>query len=687
MGKFLTSTWIVALSFMLLLGVRVVDPDFIKKLRLQSFDTIQTLSIPKKSKDIVLLNIGEKSLKDLGQWPWPRDYLANIILKLRHNRAQLITFMVFFPENDRMGKDFVLKQVLETNPGVILSQTVSNNPLTTHGRHIGHSAIGDNPAPWLYKWEGLVKNIDSLEKAASGVGMSATPPEVDNLVRRIPLMIKVGEQVYPNLTIEFIRVATGDPSYQVKTDENGIVALRVPGFNTIKTDSNSNVWIDWSNTFDSLEVTEEDWSKVKGKHIFIGTTAAGLANLISTPAGAKFPHEIQASLTQTVIEGTFINRPNYANGLELFFIAVGFSFLLLFVPRSSVVLTIPMFIIYLGMCIGYPYWEWVSNKALIDMSYPLLAGFILFSHLLFNKFAVENRLKKQIKKQFEHYLAPAMVKKLQDNPELLRLGGDTREMTFLFTDIRGFTPISEQYKTNPQGLTALINRFLTPMTWTIMNNFGTIDKYMGDCIMAFWNAPLDVPDQQVKAVETSILMLRRLKELNAELEKEVLMPINIGIGINTGTCVVGNMGSDQRFDYSVIGDAVNLAARLEGQSKEYGVKIILGEETVKGLPKDFFCLELDSIAVKGKTEPTKIFTVLDIKTHAQELVYKKLHKKFLDDYRKKDWKSAIECIDILKDKFDGCMLDYYLMMSDRIEGLKHENLPDNWDGVYIATTK
>ena len=297
----------------------------------------------------------------------------------------------------------------------------------------------------------------------------------------------------------------------------------------------------------------------------------------------------------------------------------------------------------------------------------------------------------EIKKQFEHYLAPAMVKKLQKNPDLLRLGGDTRELTLLFCDIRGFTPISEQFKTDPQGLTKLINRFLTPMTDIIMKNGGTIDKYMGDCIMAFWNAPLEVEQQRKMALLTSHQMFDHLDKLNAELKKENSLPINVGIGLNTGEVVVGNMGSDQRFDYSCLGDAVNLAARLEGQSKEYGVPIILGEETAKRMDKEFALVELDNIAVKGKEDSVKIYTSLGeyhILDRTMNWVFAaQQHEKFLELYRQQHWIVALKFLNDLRNEFNGKLTEYYEMMERRIGKLEQESLPKDWDGVYRATSK
>jgi len=272
----------------------------------------------------------------------------------------------------------------------------------------------------------------------------------------------------------------------------------------------------------------------------------------------------------------------------------------------------------------------------------------------------------------------------------LKLGGDTRELTLLFCDIRGFTPISEQYKTDPQGLTSLINRFLTPMTDIIMQNEGTIDKYMGDCIMAFWNAPLDVDQQQNKAVASAMQMLEHLKGLNQELARDNLLPINIGIGLNTGEVVVGNMGSNQRFDYSCLGDAVNLAARLEGQSKEYGVKIILGHNTASHLDPGWVVVELDTIAVKGKTEGVKIYTVFTYYNMDMPEGIKKAqsaHKKFLAAYQEQRFDMALKIAHSLSLAWDYKLKDYYAMMTDRIQYLQQDPPGANWDGVYRPKTK
>jgi adenylate cyclase len=360
------------------------------------------------------------------------------------------------------------------------------------------------------------------------------------------------------------------------------------------------------------------------------------------------------------------------------------------VPRVGLKWTLPVVLFLFSTGAWSAVYAFNHHKLLFDLSYPLLGGLLLYIQLLFNKYAREYAAKMLIKKQFGTYLSPAMVMILQKNPELLKLGGETKKLSILFADIRGFTPISEQYKTNPQGLTSLINRFLTPMTDLIMSRDGTIDKYMGDCIMAFWNAPVNVSDHEMKSVESALEMVQRLKELNEELESEGLMPIKIGIGINTGEVVVGNMGSNNRFDYSILGDAANLASRLEGQSKGYGVTIILGEETAEAVQHELFSVELDNIAVKGKKDAVRIFTVLGnndwVFHNTNWYMYQQQHDKFLALYRGQKWIVAERFATDLRDGWPE-MAQYYDVMIDRINEYKENPPSDSWDGVYRAETK
>jgi adenylate cyclase len=347
---------------------------------------------------------------------------------------------------------------------------------------------------------------------------------------------------------------------------------------------------------------------MKGKIVFIGTTFKG-STFVTTPNGLKNTHEIMAISTETLLSGKFISRPDWLEKVEWAFVILGGILFLIIIPRLGVLWSFVPIIVYLSIVLGTSAFLWTTKLYLTEWLTPVVIIIIVWGHLIYNNFARENRLKLQIKRQFEHYLAPAMVKKLQKDPSLLKLGGETKKMTFMFSDIRGFTPISEKYKSNPAGLTKLINRFLTRMTNIIIANGGTIDKFMGDCIMAFWNAPLDIKDHQMLAIQTALQMQTELTKLNEELEAEGLPNINIGIGINTGQALVGNMGSDQRFDYSVIGDPVNLASRLESSSKTLGKTLIISENTIKGVEKMFPFEYIDSITVKGKTELIKVYTV------------------------------------------------------------------------------
>lgn len=680
--------WLIAIfTILIICGIRYSDPWILEAIRMKALDVHQQTQKTKILEDIITVEIDNKTMDKNGQWPWPREIMQRELIRLFESGAGMVVMPILFSQPDRDGKDQKFADILAQVPvviGQIPASEAKGNPVPR-----GVATIGLNWQPWVYKYDSAVGPVKIIGNAATGVGMMNTTPESDGVVRRLPLVVQIDGKLYPSISLETLRVVAGDPSYQMKTGDAGVEALRIPKFSKIITDSTGSIWIDFQYKTKTYSLTDT-LPDLKGKIIILSPTASGIDNPVATPIGVIPGHDLIATSIGTMMTGTNISRPWWANFLEIGSVLILGSIL------AIIVLTLPWVVSLISPIVivsTYFVSSFLFTKYgyLVDWSYPALGIFVAWSIAAFLRFIAEFKLRQQIKKQFEHYLAPEMVKKLQQNPELLRLGGDTREMTFLFTDIRGFTPISEQYKTNPQGLTALINRFLTPMTWTIMNNFGTIDKYMGDCIMAFWNAPLDVPDQRKKAVGTSLEMLSKLESLNKELAQENLLPINVGIGINTGSCVVGNMGSDQRFDYSVIGDAVNLAARLEGQSKEYGVKIILGEETVKDIEDEYFCLELDSIAVKGKTEPVRIFTVLGenkwVFENTNWYFSQRQHEKFLTLYRNQNWAMAKHFLLDLRGEFNKLMVGYYDMMFDRIERLEFEDLPDDWDGINIATTK
>ena len=695
-GKILTHWALPLLTVLLVSYIVFTNPWAVQTAKLKGFDYQLQSEQTYQDENLVYLTLGEASIEKNGQWPWPRDKIAELILELRKNGAGVIVMPILFSEPDRFGKDFEFVSMLQNN-GVVIAQTGSIQK-SEKGIPSGVSMVGGNKdaANNLFTYPGMLGPIEEVANTADGVGVISTAPEVDGVVRRVPLLINVQGDLYPNIAIETLRVMMGVPSYQMKTTPYGIHSVRVKGFpinrGIIETDARGRLFLRWNTEIPVVNYTKDNLTSVAGKTVIIGLTAEGLGNPVGTPIGEKYPHEIIGSTLSTIILGETVERPMWADLYELVAIFV-LGLIIVSVVAFAPYWLSAVFIVGVagGIMYGVGY-MFDTRLWLIDATMPITMLTLVSLHSLFNRFVKEFMLKQQIKKQFEHYLAPAMVKKLQKNPNLLTLGGDTRELTLLFCDIRGFTPISEQFKTNPQELTKLINRFLTPMTDIIMKNEGTIDKYMGDCIMAFWNAPLTVEKQTDKAVETSLQMLRDLKVLNTQLAKEDLLPINIGIGLNTGDVVVGNMGSDQRFDYSCLGDAVNLAARLEGQTKGYGVKILFGQETAKGLSDRYTVLELDDIAVKGKTEPVKIYTVLDPEELGYDVIpaleqYVNLHSKLRENYKKQDWKFCTDAIAELRGKFAGTLDSYYDILTDRIEDYKNNPPPRDWDGVYVATTK
>ena len=537
MNKF-TSTWAVVVSVVILLCLKLYNPLPLQTLQLKTFDLYQKFGNSYESKSLVLLDISDEALKKQGQWPWKRDIIGRAIINAYKNGAALVFLNVVFVHKDRLGGDEMFLKMITKYP-IILTETSQ------------------------------AKNLQSIERKALAIGNVEVPIDVDGTIRKLPL-----DKSVPSVIMKIINFA-------------------VP--------NQDDIWIDFRHQIPRIDYADKDWSSMKGKIVFIGTTFKG-STFVLTPDGLKNTHEIMALSTETLLSGKFITRPQWTPYVEFAVMILCMSLFIIFIPRLGILMSLVPFLLYNIFVVLSSFYLFRTYLCLTNWSYPVIVGFLVFSHLIYNNFVRENRLKLQIKKQFEHYLAPEMVKKLQDNPSLLKLGGETRELTFLFCDIRGFTPISEKYKSNPQGLTKLINSFLTPMTDIILKSGGTIDKYMGDCIMAFWNAPLDCPDHQKKAIIAAVKMRQKMKELN--------LGFNIGIGINTGQAVVGNMGSDQRFDYSVLGDAVNLASRLEGISKDFNTTIIIGEDTYQAVEHLYNKMyRLGTVSVKGKSNKVVIYSI------------------------------------------------------------------------------
>ena len=608
MKKILTHWTIAFITLFVLTYIGFKDPQVKEILRLKGFDLLLQSEKRIQSQDIGIVTIDEKSIEKYGQWPWKRDILADLIIKLREQGAGIIVIPILFSEEDRLGGDNALTSVLEY--GIVIAQVGTNN-INKNSVPRGVAKIND-PLPFLFEWGGMLGPIKEFHNA-SGVGVSNTAPEIDGVTRRIPLLMKIGDNIYPALSMEVIRVAVGAPSYQVKSGPAGIIALRVPGFETIKTDANSRIWLRWNKDYETISASEDDFSKFEGKTVIIGMSAEGLAGIIATPIGERYGYELTASTLNTVLEGKNIERIDVSFLIELVASFV-LGIILILITRF-----LPYWFIGIKLLSWYIISVWLSHYfftthlMLVDVSWIIITFTIVGFHSVFLRFILEFKLKQQIRKQFEKYLDPRQVAILVKNPEKLKLGGVRKEMSYIFIDIVGFTPISEHYKNkdDPEGLVELINEFLNEISKIILNNGGMIDKFMGDCVMGIFGAPLDMKNHAEMAVKSAKEIEEKVKELKVIYKERGLPDINVGTGVNTGIAIVGNMGSKTRLDYSVVGDAVNLAARLEataGRHDHIENKTIWSSYTQEQLPDTFKTKSIGDIKVKGKEELIKIFT-------------------------------------------------------------------------------
>jgi len=605
--------WIISLSAILVLcGIRFSDPWFLDMIRLKAMDQHQRNQTTQILDNTVTVEINNQTIRKRGQWPWDRETLGKEIIKLYQAGAGLVVVPILFADPDRGGKDKFFADMLKQTPTII--GQIPTNDSSASGVVRGVASIGADWKPWVYRYSGAVGPIPEFAKSAKAVGMMIVAPEADGVVRRMPLVVSVNGVLYPSMSMEILRMASGDISFQMKTGIAGVEKLRIPKYKMIDTDANGNIWLDfqWRTKTYSLHDKLPD---LTGKIVILSMTASGLESPVATPVGVIQSHDLIGASLATMMTGRNITRPFWTNLAELAVSGVGALILTVVVLTLTWwfgAILLPLFLA--GSFYGSAY-LFTEYNYLVDWSYPVLTMFVVWAIAAFLRFMEELRLRLQIKKQFEHYLAPEMVKRLQKNPELLKLGGERREMSFLFMDIVGFTPISEHYKNNddPEGLVECINDYLNRMTKIVLKNGGTVDKYMGDCIMAFWNAPLDCENHAEMAVKTSIECAIETEALKQSFMDKGLPEINIGSGVNTGTCIVGNMGSDSRFDYSVIGDAVNLAARLEAATRNYQkdsggiVNTIFSSYTMEQLPEDLRGVELDKIKVKGKEELVTIY--------------------------------------------------------------------------------
>ncbi|MEZ5889607.1 MAG: adenylate/guanylate cyclase domain-containing protein [Xanthobacteraceae bacterium] len=715
----------------LLIPIRIWDPHPLEELRLRSFDLYQNLK-PRASaaNPVVIVDIDESSVNTLGQWPWPRTVLADLLTRIFEMQAVVVGFDVVFPEPDRASPREAVKHFRHVDPGIreLLAHLPGNDDLFAQaigagrvvlgqsGTHTfamhapglrpetGVATLGADPSAYLIEFPHLLRNLPELEQAAAGRGLFSIRPERDGIVRRVPIVMRADGKIVPSLALDMLRVATDSGAILIRADEAGIRSVAVAGLQ-LPTDQNGRVWVYFGPHNPAMYVSAKDVlagnaapEKFDGKLALIGASAIGLADIKITPVSAAIPGvEVHAQLLGSALTDTLLSRPNYAIAIEMLGAAAAGGVLAFVAPLAS---ALTLLVVAVGSAAAFVAGSWFAFKnsqMLFDATFPLIVIVSVSVSLIMIGYFREQLDRRRIRSAFSHYLSPNLVERLAKSPKQLVLGGEERVMTVLFSDVRSFTTIAETYKDNPQGLTRLMNRFLTPVTDAIITRNGTIDKYIGDAVMAFWNAPLDNPDHEADACHAALDMLDRVAALNDELEREAaaggtrFVPIRIGIGINTGRCTVGNMGSDLRFQYTVMGDSVNLASRLEGQTKGYGLSIIIGSRTAAAVSGQFALLEIDRIQVKGKTEPELIYTVVGRDDFAQAREFETLQERwsaFLVCYRKQDWPGARNFLEETRgdcQRFGiATLIDTY---EDRIKRLEHEPPSSTWDGVFIADTK
>jgi adenylate cyclase len=763
--------WAAPLAALIVaLGVRLSGWSWVEGLQHRAFDVFLNAS-PRAYVDanVRVVDLDEESLARLGQWPWPRTQVAELIRRLTDRGVKVIAFDAMFPEPDRTsparvashwpdqpgmaeikarvsrlqdhdeylsaeirriarkrGSAVILGFAPEDNsrehlPAAKAGFAFSGSARTLKGASVDGSAGAaddDSVFDFLTPYRGAISNIPALEDSAQGLGSIGFAPEHDGVIRRAPLIFRIGESLYPSLALEALRAAQDARQISVKLgssgatiteqflDQAGIKKIKV-GRNIIPTDRNGRIWVHYSKASDDTgrhARTLPAWKVMDPKIgieglqdaiVFFGTSAQGLKDLRATPLNpAEAGVQVHANIAEQIIRGEYLERPVRAERLEVVATVLAGLVLLALLVSVGAAWSAP---VGLGMIAAALWISWHAYAAwhwLIDPVFPMISLAAVFGSFAAVGYVASERDRRKITDTFGRYLSPKVVSKLASNPEGVELGGETREMTFHFCDIRGFTTISEKF--DPHGLTVFINNFLTPMTETILEHDGTIDKYMGDCIMAFWNAPMDVPEHARQACRAALKMHARLKELNARWQAEAkaqgktLPLIEIGTGLNTGPCVVGNMGSTLRVDYTVLGDDVNLASRLEGQSKSYGVKIVIGPRTRQMAP-EFAAIELDLIKVKGKTEAVRIYALLGSEDDADSTAFKELsagHDAMLAAYRAQRWDEAGKRLQQLGPAAAAFGLVKLMhLYEERIALFRREPPGPSWDGVFVATSK
>lgn len=714
-----------------LIALRLSDPAPLDEIKLRSFDFFQAMQ-PREdtNRPVVIVDIDEASLSAYGQWPWPRTLVAQMLDQIFNRHGKAVGFDVLFSEPDRASPNEAMKYFHDLDDATrarlsqlasnddILAKAIANRKVTLGQAGIrtiggesseqspgtGIAVLGPDPSSFLFSFPKLLRNLPQLERVAAGRGLFTIATERDGMVRRVPLIMIADGKLVPALSVDLLRVATGAGAVLVHSDPSGVTQVSVENVR-FPTDQNGRVWVYFSPHQPTRYVSAKDViegnvapEQLSGKLVLVGTSATGLLDIKTTPVHAAMPGvEIHAQLLEAALTGSLLSAPSYATAIEILCaLGVGLAIVLMAPKVGAVVL----FLIAASGATAIAMGSWLlysRYQLLLDPTFPLLVTLVVYVSLMLLGYFREQTERRRIRSAFAQYLSPSLVEQLANSPQKLALGGEERDMTVLFSDVRGFTAIAETFRNDPTGLTSLMNRFLTPLTNEILARSGTIDKYMGDAIMAFWNAPLDDQLHAVHACESALEMLDRVDSLNREREREAVesgiafIPIKMGIGINTGLSLVGNMGSDLRFQYTVMGDSVNLASRLEGQTTLHGVAVLIGSKTAEAVSDRFALLQVDSIVVKGKSDPEVIYTVVGRADLAETTEFRTLKDHWntlLSCYRNRDWLGATDMAKrcrLLSGKFGlGDLIKVY---EDRIEQFKIIPPPDDWDGVFVAQTK
>ena len=693
--------WLVALiALVAVLSIRWTDPWIVEVIRLKALDTHQR-SVPQETIQldsdipIAVVRIDNDDIDRNGQWPWPRDILANEIIRLYENGAGLVVLPMLFAEEDRFGGDPAFIDLLQNAPVIVGQVPAIRGKGVPVPRGIAikdNSTTGKAWEDWLFRYGQAIGPTKEIGEHAWGVGMMLSSTEADGVVRKLPLVVRVptkeptdSAQIFPSIPTEIVRVLAGDISYQMKLGDAGVEAVRIPQFSTIKTDANGSIYVDYK--YKVQEFAFDNLPNFNGGIVILSLTASGLDNTIATPVGRSYDHDLIAASVYTIVNGINISRPWWSDIGELATaLAISLTVMIL-VLKLNWYFGVGGIVVSLGGIFYGTRTAYLNDGYLLDWSFPIFAVFLTWSIAAFLRFMDEFRQKQEIKKQFAGYCSPTVVRMLQENPTLIK-DGMKREISICFSDLRGFTPLGESFGDDVRGLTNLMNGYMDAITQPVLDRDGMIIKYIGDASMHVHNAPNDDSRHHHSAVNTGLDMLRAVEKFNDKIVAEGRPPIGMGAGINSGLGYLGEMGSTSRHSYDVLGDAVSTAARIESKCKEYGCLLLVGETTYDATKNDFFYLKVDELAVKGKTVGIRIYTVLPEPRSVIEYQQAQiLHNKMHDDYRNQKFEQAIAKCKKLKGKFDGQIDGYYDMWIERCEYMQTQDLPKDWNGVFIATTK